>query len=172
MNETRNHADDLDWDDAQWCQLYLLGELTPEQSECFERRLGESPEIAEQLLSQSDLLLAIAPETASVSRGSITARNRTEILALVAIAASLILVVTAGWYQQQRRSEELLIARAWVETFSDDPVDAADALVAADDSPVETDGVHFDWMFVAVSIDDSLVQPTTDQLKRDLFNEG
>lgn len=172
MNETRNHADDLDWDDAQWCQLYLLGELSPEQSERFERRIGESPEIAEQLLSHSDLLLAIAPEIAGVSHRPIAARNRTQTFAMVAIAASLMAVVTAGWYQRQRRSEELLIARAWVETFSDDPVDSRDVVVTLDESLVDTDGEHFDWMFVAVSIGDSLVQPTTDQRERESFNEG
>lgn len=179
MNETRHHADDLDWDDAQWCQLYLLGELTSNQSGQFEQRLGQSPELAEQLLLQADLLLAIAPETyppintPSVQPRSTVRRNRTQTLAVVAIAASLIIVVTAGWYQQRRSSEELLIARAWVETFLNDPVDSSEAVLTIDESPVDHPvDDDFDWMFVAVSIDDSLTQPASNQPERDLSNEG
>ncbi len=57
--------------DAQACQLYLSGDLTPAQAAAFDQRLGQSPELASELLAQSELIC-------QVSALSMTEQSRTE----------------------------------------------------------------------------------------------
>ncbi len=155
-------------DDAKSrCCFYLLGELDEADRLRFETELGSSPELADELVCQADLLLAVADATTTARSIPVAAREqpvlrRAYVAVLLAVAACLLVAVVGVNQVHQNDAEELLIAQAWADNInsviatSTQPV--AEITVVEDDlSPldsiavdsVETDS--FDWMFVAVS---------------------
>lgn len=183
MNQSTNPPDDqTSWSDTDWCQLYLLGELTSEQTVRFEDRLGRSSTLSYALLDQSDLLLAIAPETdASIIEPSMPVFAKADhggpLFAVAVVAASVLALISAGIWFQRQRVEDLSIAQAWAENLVHESVDVTDPMGMdshgmADDLPAEFGGDQFDWMFVAVSLEDTPRTSGRDSSKRESTDEG
>lgn len=116
--------------------LYLSGDLSAEQTVAFEQRLAQSPQLADTLLSQSELICQVAlipndqasPTTPELE---LTSSSKRFFAALLAIAASLAMLTTL-WVNRPTGNdpnvalvsetnpdvsqEEVLIAQAWAST--------------------------------------------------------
>lgn len=123
MNEPNKQHEQLQND----CQAYLLGELSGQTLSEFESKLG-NPDVAEELIRQSHLLVAIS--SAEITQEPISHLQTIEqspallswktpaILLAVAAAFLLIVSITQPNDDQTRSvdsSLDLQIAKAWVE---------------------------------------------------------
>ena len=111
------------------CVRYLIGEMGPEETECFKQDLEHSADLADELIRSSNLVLGLAtvserrpqpsPDSPSSSTRSTPARSTPAWWwpATVAVAASLLFVLLI-WRPQllplRSADEELRIAQAWV----------------------------------------------------------
>lgn len=112
-------------DGADQCLLYLLGELDPQQTELFELRLESSPALCDELLSQASVISAWSAANGRNTRTAVVQSRlghplRWSIVAtLVAVAACIALLLNGirdvDSPTLTSTSEELLIAKAWVD---------------------------------------------------------
>lgn len=161
------------------CWMYLLGELDPLQSAEFEQRLAASPELADQLLRQAELIDSLAtighqPVVAAAASSRTSAWSIA--VSLFAIAACLAIVVLGVRSadddslahrtrqlsprgvapRDSKASEDLLIARAWADSRRDQVSDDfAFAELDPEEAlpaaePTDVDSI-LSWMFIAVA---------------------
>ncbi|TWU57247.1 anti-sigma factor [Rubripirellula reticaptiva] len=158
---------------ASQCGLYLLGELAGDDRETFELQLATSPDLADKLVRQADLLLAIADVRGDLSRpvrlpdqsvAPVTLRGAW-ISVFIAVAACFVLAVTGIQLRDSSSTEDVLIAQAWADSISgrqatDSDLNFADlSLIDSVLDPADESGADvslsgessFDWMCVAVA---------------------
>lgn len=111
-------------DPGDRCVRYLIGEMNPKESQRFERDLQRSPDLADELIRSSDLVLGLVtpgdsqPVSLPAAWTSLPAtrtahRWRWPMAVAVAVAVSLLFVL-AVWRPDHTADEELRIAKAWV----------------------------------------------------------
>lgn len=154
--------------------LYLLGELDAEQAQGFEKQLQSSPQLADELLRQAEVIAGLS-QLPATSTHVLTTRSPLRLVASVlAIAACIALIalgvrtsspdsghiasLSTSSSQPSIPSEELLIARAWADSRLDQittddvlaDLGSDDVLAFTADDAIDMDAT-LSWMFIGVS---------------------
>ena len=181
--------------------LYVLGELATDRAAALEQQLESSPELGEELLRQADLIAnlsltlcdaAEATALPSTSRSPLVGPAMASLVALAACIALLVINIQPTSVSQDSvavlsetspivasSSEDLLIARAWVDNQFDSvatdiglvDVDAEvdDLVDAMAEEPSDIDAT-LSWMFIAVSASTNASQANS--LETGASNDG
>lgn len=184
------------------CVLYLLGELTADETEMFEQRLALSPSLCDELLQQADLIANLSACSSRSSRGVTLVSpprhaplSRPVLVSLLASAACVVFLLMNVITQRTavsegsvaalgetsadvaNESEDLLIARAWIDNqlgsiatdFAWAEAEVDDPVVNSIDEPTDPDAT-LSWMFIAVSA--STTDLDSDALEAEATNDG
>jgi hypothetical protein len=89
---------------AMRCMQYLLGELSADDRAVFEKQLGESAELGDELLAQSELILAVTAETTQEVAPPLSSSDRRwRVVAVVSALAATFLISLIGLHWQSDR---------------------------------------------------------------------
>ena len=172
---------------SEQCMLYLFGELDADQAAAFEQQLRSSPQLADELMRQSEVIAGLS-QSVSTTPVVASAPSPVPVLASVlAIATCIVLIVLGVRPSLQERdgmaslpnsaqqpsvpSEDLLIARAWAashfDLFAEDAgtidLEFDDPLALASEDTADVD-TTLSWMFIGISanIDEHSAGATND----------
>jgi hypothetical protein len=174
------------------CLLYLYGELDAAQVADFESKLASSPDLADELARQTEVICLLSAQLtgSELSSAAEPRKNPVEPAAswkLYAILATAVSILFVGVLMQpaetgklanqdtnsSRVSDDLLIAQAWLNNHHSVAVESDELNeYPADWVPIDATDLELNldstlsWMFAAVSVSNG------DDVKQGVGNDG